>query len=265
MIKFFATCYGAQYTPEEAGIAAKYDVIAVNQSTNAGAKAWFDSVRALNPSIKILAYLIVSQEPGSAPGVGNTILMDVNRWTAAQQDPWLVSPSLDIAAIQLDTWKNRRLFDYRKAVWQTAFKDACRAILAAYAFDGLFFDNCTAAWAKHVSYGGAALTTSLQNVLLDVRREFPSKILIGNSVENWMGLNGEMNEGRLADLAELSPYTGQVVPNANVYYMGLQPTTTDAQIQDVFLQVKSYGAMFGAYRWDGMLHWPSIFDTLKTL
>lgn len=264
-MKFFATCYGVQHTPEEAVIAAKYDVIAVNQNTSVVAKAWLDSVRALNPAIKIIAYLIISQEPGSAPGVGNTILMDTNRWTAANQDPWLITPTLDIAAMQLDTWKNRRLFDYRKAVWQTACKDACRAILAAYPFDGLFFDNCTASWSKHLSYGGAALATSLQNVLLDIRREFPSKLLIGNGVENWMGLNGEMNEGRIADLAELLPYVGQVVPNANVYFMGLQPTTTDQQIQDTFLQVKPYGAMFGAYRWDGVLSWPAIFDTLKTL
>lgn len=265
MTQFFATCYGVQYTAEEAAIAAKYDVIAVNQNTSVAAKAWFDSVRGLNPSIKIIAYLIVSQEPGSAPGVGNTILMDANRWSAASQDPWLITPTGDIAAMQLDTWKNRRLFDYRKAVWQTAFKDACRAILNAYPFDGLFFDNCTANWTKMVAYGGTEMATALQNVLLDVRREFPNKLLIGNGVENWMGLNGEMNEGRLADIAELTPYVGQVVPNANTFFMAVQPSTTEQHIQETFLQVKPYGAMFGAYRWDGVLSWPAIFETLKTL
>lgn len=46
--------------------------------------------------------------------------MDANRWSAASQDPWLITPAGDIAAMQLDTWKNRRLFDYRKAAWQSA-------------------------------------------------------------------------------------------------------------------------------------------------
>lgn len=256
-MKLFSTCYTIAHTPAEAAIAAKYDMLIVNQ---AASPAWLDSVRALKPAIKLLAYQIVTEEPGTAPGPGNAILMARSRWDAAQQEPWLMTPAGDIAAITVSGWKRKRLFDYRLPVWQSAFKDACAAILAAYPFDGLFFDNCTAAWAKHAPANPAA-STALQDVLLDIRRANPSKWLIGNCVESWMGLNGEMNEGRIGQIAELTPTLGQVVPNLNCYYLPATPATTDADIQAAYDAIKPYGAWFGVHT--AALSWPSIFDTLE--
>ena len=258
-MKLFTTCYTISHTAEEAAIAAKYDLLIVNQNTAPVATAWLDSVKALKPGIKILAYQIVAEEPGSAPGPGNAVLMNATRWSNVGQDPWLITASGDIAAIQAG-WRNRRMFDYRKQVWKDSFKEACAAILSAYPFDGLFFDNCTASWAKHAPSNPAA-STALQDVLLDIRRAYPSKWLIGNCVESWMGLNGEMNEGRIGQIAELAPVNGQNVPNLNCYYLPATASTTDAEIQAAYDAVQPYGAWFGVHT--AALSWPAIFDTLE--
>lgn len=261
-MKLFLDCYRTALTQAEAEIAAKYDLLIVNQDTRPSAVSWLNVIRGIKPSIKLLAYLIVTEEPGAAPGAGNTILMDRNRWDAAQQEPWLMTPAGDIAAITVANWKRKRLFDFRLPVWQQSFKDACAAILSAYPFDGLFLDNCTASWAKHAA-GNPGLSQSLQSVLLDVRRSYPDKILVGNGVENWMGLNGEMNEGRIGQIGELVPSVGQVVPNMNLYYMVGNASTTDAEITAVYQQVKQLDGWLGLHRTDAAIHWPAIFDTLE--
>ena len=261
-MKLFTTCYTIQKTPAEAQIAAKYDLLIVNQDDGTSHKAWLDSVKAINPAVKMLAYQMVAQEPGIAPGAGNRILPDINRFAAYSQDPWLITASGDIAAIQIDGWKNRRMYDYRKLVWQDLFKQACQAVLASYQFDGLFLDNCVSNWAKQAP-ANPALHDALKNVLLDLRRLYPDKWMIGNGSENWMGLNGEMSEGRIGQLSELTPSAGQVVPNLNCYLMPTTTATTDAEIQAAYNQVKPYGAWFGCHRADGVLYWPSIFDTLE--
>lgn len=261
-MKLFTVCFGTQYTATEAAIAAKYDLLIVNQATSSVARAWYDSIKVINPSIKLLAYLIVNHEPGTALGVGNDILRDANRWAAVQQEPWLLTADGNIVAITLDGWKSRRLYDYRKAIWQTNFRDACSAILAAYPFDGLFFDNCTAAWTKQ-SPNNTALATSLQSALLDVRRAYPSALFLGNCTENWLGLNGEMNEGRPADLLELSPVLGQVVPNLNCFLSITTPSTPDADLAALYATISPTGAWFGVQRNDNVLYWPPIFDTLE--
>ena len=261
-MNLFTVCFGTQYTAAEATIAAKYDLLIVNQATSAVARAWYDSIRALNPAIKLLAYLITNHEPGTALGVGNDILRDANRWTAGQQEPWLLTADGNLVAITIDTWKSRRLYDYRKAIWQTNFRDACAAILSAYPFDGLFFDNCTASWTKQ-SPNNAALATSLQSTLLDVRRAYPSKLFLGNCTENWLGLNGEMNEGRATQLLELAPVVGQVVPNLNCYLALTTPTTPDSELAALVAAIAPTGAWFGVQRSDNVLYWPPIFDSLE--
>lgn len=260
---FFVTAYTITKTPAEAALAAKYDLLIANQDTSPSHLAWLDSVKAINPNIKILAYQIITEEPGTAPGPGNTILMDRNRWNAAAQEPWLMTAAGDVAAITVGGWKVKRLFDYRKAVWQLSIKDACAAILAAYPFDGLFFDNCTASWSKHTAANPAA-ANALQNVLLDIRRAYPTKLFVGNCVENWLGLNGEMNEGRPDALAELPPADGQVVPNLNLYYMPGSVSTTDAEITATYNQIHPYTAWFGVHRTDVSMHYPSLFDSLES-
>ena len=261
-MRLFTVCFGTQHTPAEAAIAAQYDLLIVNQNTSTVSKAWYDSIKAINPNIKLLAYLIVNHEPGTAPGAGNDILRDANRWNAVQQEPWLMTADGNIVAIQLDGWKSRRLYDYRKAIWKDSFKLACDAVLAAYPFDGLFLDNCTASWVKYEP-NIPALTTALQSSLLDIRRAYPSKWLIGNGVENWMGLNGEMNEGRLNDVGELAPVNGQVVPNLNCYLFITTPTTTDLELQTAYNAIAPYGAWYGVQRNDNVLYWPTLFDTIE--
>lgn len=261
-MRLFSTCYTITKTPEEAAIAAKYDLLIVNQDAGASHLAWLNAVKTLKPTIKIIAYQIVSEEPGQAPGPGNTILMARSRWDAAQQEPWLMTASGDIAAFTVSGWKRKRMFDYRLPVWQSAFKDACAAVFATFPYDGMFFDNCTASWGKHQPANPSA-SQSLQSVLLDVRRMYPEKWFIGNGVENWLGLNGEMNEGRILDLNELIPVSGQIVPNVNCFSFPLTPTTTDAEIQSAYNLIKPYGAWFGAHRWDGVLHWPAVFNSIE--
>jgi hypothetical protein len=63
-MKLFTVCFGTQHTPAEAAIAAQYDLLIVNQNTSAVAKAWYDSIKAINPSVKLLAYLAVGYLEG---------------------------------------------------------------------------------------------------------------------------------------------------------------------------------------------------------
>lgn len=261
-MKLFTVCFGTQHTAAEAAIAAKYDLLIVNQNTSTVAKAWYDSIKVLNPNIKLLAYLIVNHEPGTAPGAGNDILRDANRWNAVQQEPWLLTAEGYIKAIQLDGWKSRRLYDYEKAIWKENFKLACDAIFAAYPFDGLFLDNCTANWAAYAPRV-VEKTTALQTALLDLRRAYPSKWIVGNGMENWMGLNGEMNEGRLGQVSELTPVTGQVVPNVNCFLSITTASTPNTDLQTAYNAVKPYGAWYGVQRNDNVLYWPSLFDTIE--
>jgi len=86
---------------------------------------------------------------------------------------------------------------------------------------------------------------------------------VGNGVENWMGLNGEMNEGRIGQIGELVPSVGQVVPNMNLYYMVGNASTTDAEITAVYQHVKQTGGWFGLHRTDAAMHWPALFEALE--
>lgn len=266
-MKFFQTVYNVNNTPEEAAIAAKYDLLIVKQTPLSGGSSytqfmqWLGMLKSMKPTIKIMSYMIVAQEPGFfAPGVGNSIIMNWPAYAPYAQEPWLMTPTGDIAAITED-WKVRRLFDYRKNVWKDLFKQAVTTIMNSYPFDGLFFDNCTASWAKHVP-NQSALTAALQQILLDIRHIYPDKWFIGNCVENWMGLNGEMNEGRPNQAAELDPTNGQIVPNLNLYYMPATVNTTDAEYTAGWNVAKAHGCLFGCYDPARPTFYPSIFDSL---
>lgn len=266
-MKFFQTVYNTAHTPEEAAVAAKYDLIVVKQTPAAGGSShaaftqWLGAVKSANPSIKILSYMIVAQEPGFfAPGVGNSILMNWPSYAPYGQEPWLMTPAGDIAAIT-EGWKVRRLFDYRKPVWRDLFKQSVIAVMSSYSYDGMFFDNCTASWAKHAP-NQPALTAALQSALLDIRYLYPDKYFVGNGAENWMGLNGEMNEGRANQAEELIPSNGQVVPNLNMYYMLATVATPDSEIQAGWNLARSKGALFGCYDPARAVFWPPVFDAL---
>lgn len=265
-MRLFQTVYNVNNTPEEAAIAAKYDMLIVKQTPIAGGSSytsfmqWLGIIKGINPGIKILSYIIVAQEPGFfAPGVGNSILMNWPTYAPYGMEPWLMTPAGDIAAITED-WKVRRLFDYRKTVWKDLFKQSVQAIMNTYPFDGLFFDNCTASWSKHIP-NQQALSDALQQTLLDIRYLYPGKWFIGNCVENWMGLNGEMNESRPSQSSELEPVNGQIVPNLNCYYMGVTVSTPDNDIVAGRSLAESKGAWFGVYDPARAVFWPPVFDT----
>lgn len=266
-MKLFQTVYNVTYTPAEAVIAAKYSMLIVKQPPLPGASLttlvqWITSIKAINPSCKVLTYLMTAQEPGiTAPGSGDKILMNWASYEPFIEEPWLMTASGDVTAYVESVWKVRRLFDYRKPVWQSLFKSAAATILNAYQFDGIFFDNCTANWAKHAPHN-PTLAAGLQTTLLDIRRSYPDKLFIGNCSENWMGLNGEMSEGAVVNPLVLELKNGQTYPNMNCYYAPVTISTPDADIAAKYNIAKSKDAWFGVYDATRPVFWPSVFDTL---
>ena len=116
-----------------------------------------------SPDIKIVAYQIVAEEPGSAPGPGNAVLMNATRWSNVGQDPWLITARRRHCRdpVRLEEPQAVRLPE--KRVWKDSFRDLAPRSSRPTEIDGLFFDNCKAPRGEfHQPANPAALTTRLQ-------------------------------------------------------------------------------------------------------
>ncbi len=260
MPPIFCTAYITPNAPGQGGqeaIVARYPLTLVPQDDGLLFRRWRDRVKALNPEITMLAYQQVNAET-MVPGPGHKIMRGI-------KDAWSRYPGGMIADARVPPLNEpRRLFDFRSGVWRSGFLNACRATLESYPYDGLFLDNCTVYPITHpFPWIKEEMRIALQTTLLELRKEFPDAIIIGNSSYSWTGLNGEMNEGRIKDVPnEFSPFQGHVLPRLELYQSTLQKEIDMSLVRNEMKIAHSYGAFYGAAVDYQHVLWFDEFDQL---
>ena len=167
-------------------VVARYPMALVSQDNRPLHRRWRDSIKAINPNIVFLAYQMTILETTS-PGPGHNVLRRA-------QNSWV--RSLWGSEVRVEEAR-RRVFDPRSDEWKQAFLDACSATLLSYPYDGLFLDQCSVFAIHHpLESIRREMRVNLSEVLIELRRQHPTAILIGNSVYNFRGLNGKMSEDR---------------------------------------------------------------------
>ena len=252
----FCCAYITPDAPGQGGqeaMVARYPVAIVPQDIREAFRKWRDDVRAINPSIVLLAYQMVHEET-AVPGPGHDALRKaVHSWVRRADG---VEP--------FTFWGNtrHRLFDPRTPEFEDCFLRACRAVLRSYQYDGLFLDNCTIFPIADPSDSvRSEMRQALQATLLKLRLEFPDALIVGNSSENCVGLNGEMNEGRPKQLqSELKPFSGHTSPNMDMYLTMLTRADDTETVQREISDTLKLGAFYGACVEGTHVLWFDEFD-----
>lgn len=255
----FCTAYITPDAPGQEGqerIVARYPLVLVPQDARSAFVQWRDHVKVLNPSIVMLGYQIVIEE-STVPGPGHDIL--VTRGRAA--NAFCVYPGGFMPTVNVNGWR-RRIYDPRNAQWQAAFLDACRATLASYPYDGLFLDQCTVYDKAHpLPSVRLEMRQALQETILQLRKEVPATILVGNSSYDWAGLNGELCEGRANDMKKESALAfGHNVPRMEFYQSVLGRSDDIETVTREMALAHSYGAFYGAAVDYQHVLWFDLFD-----
>ena len=238
----FVTAYITPSAPGQGGqeaLVARYPLALVPQDTRREFYTWRNKVKEINPDILLLAYQMVNEET-RVPGPGH------DRYRALA-DPFIQYPG-GIEPTVGPANKQRRLFDMRKPEWRAAFLQGCKDVMRSYPYDGLFLDNCTVFTAHHpYPWVRGQIREALQDALIELRQMFPKNILIGNSRENWVGLNGEMTETRLRDIAaESAFFPGHAQPEMDLSLQRLVVATDNRSLRKGLIMSLEHGALFGA-------------------
>jgi len=220
---------------------AKYPIALVPQDDRAHFRWWRERVRRLNPNIKMLAYQMVIEET-TVPGPGHDVMRSAEKsWFHRGE----ISPTVTYRTST--SAKRKRIFDPRLDEWQEKFLSACDQTLRSDDYAGIFLDQCTiyrSIIRNPIVY--REMTDALQQTLLALRERHPSKIIIGNSRDSWLGLNGEMNESRPKDLKKetrILPDRGSSRLELFHYYMQNHHDTEAAR--KLFLLALENKAFFG--------------------
>ena len=232
---------------------ARYPVAIVPQDIRPAFRRWRDDVRAINPSIVLLAYQMVHEET-TVPGPGHDELRKATHSWVRRADG--VEPFTFWGSAR------HRLFDPRTPEFEDCFLRACRAVLRSYDYDGLFLDNCTIfPIADPNETVRSEMRQALQATLRKVRLEFPDALIVGNSIEKWSGLNGEMNEARPKQLqSELKPFSGHTSPSMNMYLTNLTRADDVETVRREMNETLKLGAFYGACVEGTHVLWFDDFD-----
>lgn len=189
---------------------AKFPLAIVPQDGRKHHKEWRNKIRNYNPEIVLLAYQMTIEET-TVPGPGHDYLREI-------KNSWVVWPDGVVPTVG-PLNKKRRIFDPRKQEWKEYFIIACSATLSSYPYDGLFLDQCTIFAKSHPdSSVRRKMENALQEVLLELRKEFPDKLFVGNCRNSWNGLNGEMIEGnREGRTDEMLQIEGHYAPKLDLF------------------------------------------------
>ncbi len=235
----FCVAYIDPNVPGQGGqeaLVARYPLALVPQDMNASFWQWRDRVKGRNPNIVMLGYQMTIEET-TVPGPGHAVLKQIS-------DAWCVYPNGFVPTVGS---RGLRIFDPRKPEWQQNFLKACQTTLESYPYDGLFLDQCTVfGIANPLESVRAEMRQALQDALLALRNAFPTKVFIGNSSFQWRGLNGEMNESRLADLGSASSFTGHVDPVMPLYVSRLRHAFDVGVMKKEMAKARAHGALYGA-------------------
>ncbi len=238
---------------------AKFPIAVVPQDTLPPYLVWKNGLKTLNPDLKLLAYMGASEESMvSGPGFDLIHQLAPNSWLTVNGKPVTVpvggTPGFTVG----------RVYDPRDPVWQNAFILACAAVLNSYPYSGIFLDQC-------YIYGKPPMTSTdinsmqvaLNATLLKLRASFPNKIIIANSSITWDGVNGEMNEGRPADLpAEAAAYPGHASPRMELFYYSMTSPTDTVNAVQMFNLALQNKAFFGTSYSAQVINWYPFFDDI---
>lgn len=254
----FCLAYITPDAPGQGGqehIVARYPLAIVPQDTRRQFILWRDKVKSFNPAILMLGYQMVIEET-TVPGPGHDYLRAI-------KDAWAVYPGGYCPTVG-PVNKKRRIFDPRNSRWEEGFIRACRATLASYPYDGLFFDQCSIFIKSHPSsVVREEMKAALQSTLSKLRLEFPNKIFIGNSRFKWDDLNGEMNEARILDLEEgSSKYSGHATPSISLYQSYIKNSVNIKTVEDEMKLVHSRNGLYGVCVDAQHALWFDFFDTV---
>jgi hypothetical protein len=255
----FCTAY---ITPDASGqggqeaIVARYPLALVPQDMRIAFVLWRDKVKSINPKILLFGYQMCIEET-TVPGPGHDKLRTA-------QNSWCVYPDGSIPTFINDIGQKPRLYDPRSKEWQSIFIEACRATLSSYPYGGLFIDQCTifniASTDPSVR---EEMRAALQSTLMELRRQFPNTILVGNSSYSWAGLNGELNEGRQADIPnELAPFAGHVLPRVELVQTLLNNATDIETVKREMDLAHGSGGFYGACVNYQHALWFDVFDNV---
>ena len=138
--------------------------------------------------------------------------------------------------------------DLRSDEWKQAFLETARsATLLSYPYDGLFLDQCSVFAIHHpLESIRREMRVNLNVLLIELRRQHPTAILIRNSVYNFRGLNGKMSEDRKHLFAqELLRWSGYSLLNINLGLIRLNDATNNNDyVRSQLLFTCSFGAFF---------------------
>lgn len=251
----------ANITPNAPGqggqetMVARYPLAIVPQDTGADFKRWRDKIKSLNPEIVLLGYQVVIQET-KVPGPGHDRLNKVKN--SFVKYPWGGVATVP-GAFPGDM---TRVFDPRTKEWRTGFLDACNDTLNSYPYEGLFLDQCTVfARANPIPSIRNEMLSALQEALLELRKAHPNAIIVGNSSYNFVGLNGELNEGRHNDIvSELAVFAGHVNPRVDMYQTVLKQAGDIATVKREMAMTHAQGGFYGACVDGQHVLWFDIFD-----
>lgn len=256
----FCTAYVTPDAPGQEGqeaLVARYSLALVPQDMRKAFVQWRNRVKEINPSIVLLGYLLATEEH-TVPGPGHSVLRNDAR------NAWSVYPGGAFATTGGKTYGGRSIYDPRKSEWRNAFLAACRATLASYPYDGLFLDNCTIFERAHpYPVVKREMRQALQEALLELRKEFPNILIVGNSRYNWEGLNGELNEGQPEDMeSEFGAFPGHVTPRINLYQSVLRNPSDIKTVEREMVKAHSLGAFYAAALYNDHQHilWFDAFD-----
>ena len=260
---------------------AKYPLVVTGSTVTTLQNQWRATVKALNPDIKILGY-VLGNERSTQFNPGRAI------WQALPVSPAVECNFIYNGLTHYPTLTNLpggfRLFDYRYSGYTQALIDVIGATINSQAgiYDGVFIDNCTVfTGAQPSSYNGyvgdshgvenypgaaairAEMLEALQETLTAARAAFPDIMILGNSSFNFTHINGEMNEGRPEDYAaELPSIPGQTLPGLNVGML-LEPSgVSEATIIAAMNTVHSYDGIFTYSRNFQHAEWFDFYDPI---
>ena len=251
----FCTAYITPDAPGQEGqesLVAKYPLALVPQDHRMHFRKWRDRVKRIHPEIVLLGYQIVIEET-TVPGPGHDELRKI-------VNSWATYPNGFVPTVG-PLSKRRRIFDPRTEEWQEGFLTACQATLASYPYEGLFLDQCTIFRKSHPSrQEKVKMEVALQKALVELRKEFPNKLFVGNCRDNWQGLNGEMVEGRKASPEELRRISGHILPKLDLFASRLMHDNDIATVKRDMTFAHANHAFYGASVDYQHVLWFDIFD-----
>lgn len=289
MPPIFVVAYGIPLAAQWP-IIAKYPLAVLDQGYHPEVYPRYDSIRDLNPDIKLIGYQVVLEHAAHQTGPGAAVVnatTDPSTYCINNTGSTITyvhgATTVNILVGQPITYWNGthdvKLRDYRSPLWQAAFLSACDAILEAYPFDGLFLDNCGTLPMQ--APGDDATQEEMQAALIGVieqiRANHPDKIIIGNGPAYYAttfgrevpaALNGSMTETfsasnpflRLAPEGAIRTYTPPIM---NMFVDLRTSATDEAGIKAAATMAFKNRMMYAVEANYISYTYPPIFDEIK--